>query len=151
MHLDAPLCELFSDDAGSAHLLKADLWMGMKVAADCGELVGKALDAVDGRHVLLSGDRSLGCGSKSGAVWPQANAGTKPRPGKARWVGRHRARCGADQELGSDRLKIGAEMHRALVDQDFLRRRLDADIAIHRLIGKLRLMRGDDHADIADS
>ena len=42
-------------------------------------------------------------------------------------------------------------MHRALVDEDRLFGRLDADIAIHRLVGELRLVRGDDDADVADA
>ena len=57
---------------------------------------------------------------------------------------------GADQELFGDRFEIGAEMHRALVDEDGLLGRLDADIAVHRLVRELRLVRTDDHPDIAD-
>ena len=55
MHLDAPLRELVGDNARCAHLLEADLGMRVQVAPDRGEFVGKGLDAVNGRHVSLSG------------------------------------------------------------------------------------------------
>src|SRR3954463_14598712 len=42
-------------------------------------------------------------------------------------------------------------MYRALVDQDFLFGRLDADIAVHRLIRELRLVGADDDSDIAEA
>ena len=88
--------------------------------------------------------------SESGAVRLEANARTQPRPGQGGGIGGHRAGRGADQELFGDRFEIGAEMHRALVDQDRLLGRLDADIAVHRLIRELRLVRTHDHPDIAD-
>jgi hypothetical protein len=53
MHLDAPALQFVGDDAGGAHLLEADLGMGMKIPADRGEFVGKAVDAVNGGHVVL--------------------------------------------------------------------------------------------------
>ena len=53
MHLDAPSLQLVGDDAGGAHLLEADLRMRVQVAADRGEFVGKAVDAVDGGHAVI--------------------------------------------------------------------------------------------------
>src|SRR3954462_7793996 len=78
------------------------------------------------------------------AVRLDANARTQAAPGQGRGVGRHCAWRGADQKLCRDRLEIGAEMHRTLVDEDRLFGRLDPDIAIHRLVGELRLMGCDD-------
>lgn len=51
MHLDAPALQLVGDDAGGADLLEADLGVGVDVAADGGEFVGVAVDAVNGGHV----------------------------------------------------------------------------------------------------
>ncbi len=47
--------------------------------------------------------------------------------------------------------KVGAEMHRTLVDQDRLFGRFDPDIAVHRLVGELRLVGTHDHTDVADA
>src|SRR2546421_1297363 len=41
-------------------------------------------------------------------------------------------------------------MHRTLVDENGLLGWLDADVAIHRLIRELRLVRTDDHPDVTD-
>ena len=51
MHLDAPLRQLVGDDAGGADFLEADFGMRVQIAADRGEFVGKAFDAVDVGHV----------------------------------------------------------------------------------------------------
>src|SRR2546421_199456 len=51
MDFDAPALQLVSDDAGGADLLEPDLRMGVEVAADGGEFVGIAVDAVNGGHV----------------------------------------------------------------------------------------------------
>ncbi len=50
MHLDAPLLQLVGDDARGADFLETDLGMRVKIAADRGEFVGKAVDAVDIGH-----------------------------------------------------------------------------------------------------
>src|ERR1700687_2220122 len=92
-----------------------------------------------------------GCGREWRAVGLDPNTRTQPRPRQCRGVGGHRARCGAYQKPFGDRLEIGAKMHRALVDENRLLGRFDADIAIHRLIGELRLARTHDHADTADA
>jgi hypothetical protein len=52
--LDSPALELVGDDAGGADFLKPDLGMGVQVAADRREFVGKSVDAVDCRHSVLS-------------------------------------------------------------------------------------------------
>src|SRR5207237_8833389 len=93
----------------------------------------------------------LGWGSGRVAVRFEGGARTESRPWQVSGIGRHRAGCGADQKLLCDRLEIGAEMHRALVDEDGLLGWFDADIAIHRLIRELRLVRTHDHAHIADA
>ena len=46
MHLDAPLGQLVGDDAGGPHFLETDLRMRVKIAADRGEFVGKAVRCV---------------------------------------------------------------------------------------------------------
>ena len=51
MHLDAPLRELFRDDARGAHLLEADLGVRVQIPADRGEFVGIAFDTFDTGHV----------------------------------------------------------------------------------------------------
>jgi hypothetical protein len=56
MHLAAEGLEEVGDDAGGAHLLEAELRMGVQVAAQGRQLVGIGLDAVDRAHVL----RTLG-------------------------------------------------------------------------------------------
>src|ERR1700730_2249184 len=92
--------------------------------------------------VLSVGGRFGACGGfgrKWRAVWSCTNARPQPRPWQGCSVGGHRARRGADQKRLGDRFEIGAKMHRALVDEDGLFGRLDADIAIHRLIGEMRL------------
>ena len=50
MHLDAPLRQLVGDDPGGADFLEADFGMGVQIAADRGEFVGIAVDAVDVGH-----------------------------------------------------------------------------------------------------
>src|ERR1700738_1491199 len=80
-------------------------------------------------------------GNESGAVRLDADARTQPSPRQCGGVGGHRAGRGADQELFGDRFEVGAEMHRALVNEDRLFGRLDPDIAVHRLIRELRLVR----------
>ena len=60
MHLDAEPLELFGDQIGGALFLEAELGMGVDVAPPFGQLVVKAADLVDDRHVLLLGWHTLG-------------------------------------------------------------------------------------------
>ena len=50
MHRDTKTLEFLGDDAGGAHLLEADLGMGVEVAAQGGQFVGIGTDAVDRAH-----------------------------------------------------------------------------------------------------
>src|SRR3984957_13579926 len=96
----------------------------------------------DQRVIGLSDLASRFCGRhKSHSVRPDANARTQTLPGEGRRVGRHCAGRSANDQPFGDRFEIGAEMHRTLVDEDGLLGRLDADIAVHRLIRELRLVR----------
>jgi hypothetical protein len=79
-----------------------------------------------------------------------AETRTQPRPWQCRGIGRHRAGCCADDQLLRDRFEIGAEMHRAFVDQNGLLQGFDADIAVHRLIRKLRPVGAHHNPDVAD-
>ncbi len=65
MHLDAPLCELFRDDAGGADLLEPDLGMRMEIPADRGEFVGIAFDTFNTGHVCYP----VAEGSDSKVIW----------------------------------------------------------------------------------
>src|SRR5258708_38227488 len=105
-----------------------------------------SMRSIRGMLVVQLSDVVSSCGIENGAVRLDADAGTQARPGQRRWVGRHRAGRGADQQLFSDRLEIGAEMHRALIDENGLFGRLGTDIAVPRLIGELRLVRTHGHA-----
>src|SRR5580692_5164816 len=69
--------------------------------------------------------------SEGRTVWFEADARPQPGPGKGNGIGRHGARCRADQQLFGDRLKIGAEVHGALVHENGLFGWLDPDIAKH--------------------
>ena len=52
------------------------------------------------------------------------------------------AGCRDDQDFAGDRLEIGPEMDRTLQGQDLLRRRLNAEMREHRLVGSLLLTAG---------
>src|SRR5258708_36124287 len=69
MHLDAPLRQLFGNDAGGADFLEADLGMRVQIPADRGEFVGKGFDAVDVGHLIYpmaeEGERDLTAGAKA--------------------------------------------------------------------------------------
>ena len=52
------MSELFGDDAGGADFLEADFGIGMQVAANSGEFVGKTLDAVYRGHIVIRWRRS---------------------------------------------------------------------------------------------
>jgi len=70
MHLDAPLRQLFGNDAGGADFLEADLGMRVQIPADRGEFVGKGFDAVDVGHLIYpmagEGEHDLTAGAKAG-------------------------------------------------------------------------------------
>src|SRR3981081_619988 len=70
MHLDAPLRQFVSNDAGGADFLEADLGMRVQIPADRGEFVGKGFDAVDVGHLIYpmagEGERDLTAGAKAG-------------------------------------------------------------------------------------
>ncbi|MFB0490379.1 hypothetical protein ABIE45_002965 [Methylobacterium sp. OAE515] len=75
MHLAAEFLEEIGHDAGGAHLLKAELRMGVQIAAQGSQLVGIGLDVVDRAHVseLSGGDVSEGTvfeGEASGRAAP---------------------------------------------------------------------------------
>jgi len=53
MHLDTPTPQLLGDDAGGADFLEPDLGMSVEVAANGGEFVGVAVDAIDCGHLVL--------------------------------------------------------------------------------------------------
>ena len=136
MDLDPPGGELLGDDVGRPDLLEADLGMGVEIAADGDELVREGQDLGQGRH----GDSGRRMGSGEGlAEGRGAQARAQTTPGQGGGIDRHRPRRGADEDRLRDRLEIGTEMHRALVDEDGLLGRLDADLPVHRLIGHLRL------------
>jgi hypothetical protein len=52
VHLDAPLRELFGDNAGGADFLEADLGVRVQIPADRDEFVDIAFDARDVGHVI---------------------------------------------------------------------------------------------------
>src|SRR5258708_11520859 len=57
---------------------------------------------------------------------------------------------GDDQDRLGDGLEIGAEMDRALEGEDLLRRRLDAEMSEHGLVGGLLLAARNEDANAAD-
>src|SRR5580704_17529956 len=92
MDLDAPLRQLVGNDAGGADLLEADLGMGVQIAADRGEFVGKAFDTVDIGHVCypIAGEREL-----------DLTGATKAGPfGLVRMPGRNRVHGNAEESAG---------------------------------------------------
>ena len=82
MHLDAPLRQLVGDDAGGSHFLEADFRMRVKIAADRGEFVGKAFDAVDIGHVCypMAGEVERGLGAGVNGI----PFGLRRMPGRSR-------------------------------------------------------------------
>src|SRR5216684_1368490 len=86
MHLDAPLRQLVGDDPGSSHFLEADLGMRVQIAADRGEFIGIAVDAVDVGHVSYpvaeEVERDVSGGTKAGPF------GLVRMPGRNRVQGR---------------------------------------------------------------
>ena len=68
MDLDAPAGQEPRDEVGRAHLLHAELGVGMQVAADGDELVGVSGHAVEDRHA--------GCPAGSGLTTTRGAGGT---------------------------------------------------------------------------
>ena len=76
---------------------------------------------------------------KHGTEWSQAKTSAQSCPRKIRRVGERGAWRPDDDDLTSNRLKVGPEMNRALQGDDGLAGGLNAQMPEHLLIGSLAL------------
>src|SRR5690606_12494461 len=83
------------------------------------------------------------------SAWRETHSVGEACPRQHGGIQWHWTRGRADQNGLRDRLEVGTEMHRALVDEDGLVARFYSDEAIHGLIGHLRLVGRDDDLDAA--